>query len=165
MCWATSAVVGIGSQARKGFQVKEWTTSCSGRYATRHRLYFLIDGRPLHPSGPPFRTLDLPDRLTLGELFGLVREAFPEASPSFLRMNRCLLSELTLQRFHYPVVRALPLGDINEEPVLLDDSLWPTADLVEGWVSWAVDCATVTWTGNNHHHTGHSPCYFRPRQQ
>ena len=98
------------------------------------RTLYLIDGRPLHPAGPPFRTLDLPDRLTLGELFGLVREVFPEASPaSFLRMNRRLLRQLTLQRFHYPVVRALPLGAVNEEPDLHDDFLWPTADLVEGF--------------------------------
>ena len=67
------------------------------------RTFYLIDGRPLEPEGPPFRTLNLPSRLTLGELFGLVRQAFDEACPAaFIRVNRCLLHLATVLDAHNP---------------------------------------------------------------
>ena len=98
------------------------------------RTLFLIDGRPLCPDGPPFKTLNLPACLTLGELFGFVREAFPDSHPaSFLRINRRHVSRLTLQRYAFPIVRALPLGAVNEEPAFNNDTLIPTADILESF--------------------------------
>ena len=95
------------------------------------RTSFLVDGRALAPSGPPFCTLDLPAHLTLGELFGFLRQAFPETAPAaFLRANGVLLTRLTLSRFLFPVIRALPRSPANEALPAWDDSLVPTADVL-----------------------------------
>ena len=104
------------------------------------RTLYLVDGRPLCPEGAPFKTLNLPACLTLGELFGFVRQAFPEAYPaSFLRINRRHVNSLTLQRFSFPVIRALPLGARNEEPAARDDTLIPTADILESFPGLYID--------------------------
>ena len=112
------------------------------------RTFYLVDGRPLEPDGPPFRTLNLPSRLTLGELFGLIRQAFVDAAPAaFIRVNRCLLHRLTLQRFRLPILRPLQLGSLNELPTERDDSLIPSVDLLEGFPGlWASHFGSATTT-------------------
>ena len=126
------------------------------------RTFYLIDGRPLEPSGPPFRTLNLPARLALGELYGLVRQTFMDASPAaFIRVNRCLLHRLTLQRFRLPVLRPLQLGAVNALPTERDDSLVPSIDVLEGfpglWVShFGSDTTTSTTWGAASGGHGHS---------
>ena len=66
----------------------------------------LFDAAELHPIGPRFVTRAVPSRLTLGEIFCLVREAFPDAYyPSEIQVNGRVLETSGLRRYYCPVIR------------------------------------------------------------
>ena len=77
---------------------------------------------------------------------------FPEAAPAaFLRANTRLLQCPTLQRFDFPVIRALQMDDRNQAPQDRNDSLVPTEDLLEAlpglWSDRQRRGTTTTTTG------------------
>ena len=101
-----------------------------------HSTLFLLDGRPLQPLGPPLRAVLAGCDLHVGELFSLVRDAFPTAlPPAHLRVNGRLLS--SMQRLHYycPLVRALPALPPVEtaEMEFLDSSAHPVEEVIGGF--------------------------------
>ena len=54
----------------------------------RGHTIFLFDGRALGPSGPPFRTLILPQQIPLAALLEAAHSLFPDATvPNALRVN------------------------------------------------------------------------------
>ena len=106
------------------------------------RTFFLIDGRPLQPAGPPFRVVSASCSLHMGKLFGLVRDAFPRALlPAHLRVNGRLLTTLRLLRYYCPLVRALPALPPEEDASLefLDSSAFPVEEVVRCFPGLSLD--------------------------
>ena len=92
----------------------------------------LFDGRTLDPCGPGFRTLLIPAVVTLGELFGIARDLFPESwYPSQIRLNGRVLQNQALMRLYCPLIRVVTIAGAYQ---LVHDrfaSALPTQELLD----------------------------------
>ena len=66
----------------------------------------LFDAVELRPVGPRFSAVVAPERLTLGEIFCIVRETFPDAYyPSEIQVNGRVIEATGLRRYYCPLIR------------------------------------------------------------
>ena len=78
---------------------------------------FLVDGAALRPTGPRFKTIAASKRLTLGELFCLVRDAFPTAfAAAEIRINGRVLESTGPRTYYCPLVRPVPHTEALHRP-------------------------------------------------
>ena len=129
-----------------------------GSLDSQHTL-LLLDGRPLRPSGPPFCAVRARCDLHIGELFCLVRDAFPSAQlPAHLRVNGRLLTSMLQLHYYCPLVRAMPAMPPAETASLdfLDSSALPVEEVVNCFPGLSVDLqrarassTTSTTTGSS----------------
>ena len=87
---------------------------------------FLLDGRALSPTGPPFRTALLPRSVSGERILETARTLFPEAlRASALRINGRLLSQWDVGQYSFPLVRLLPSLDVGPPTAFHDWSCLP----------------------------------------
>ena len=91
---------------------------------------YLFDGRPLVPTGPPFRSAILPRKITLLALIAAAQQLFPEARvANALRVNGRLVTRWEVRDYAFPLVRLLTTGGSTSDFPPLDCSSLPAIDL------------------------------------
>ena len=84
---------------------------------TADQTLLLIDAADLQPSGPRFAARVTGNSLTLGELFCIVREAFPEAAyPSEIQVNGRVLEFTGARRYYCPTIRPVTRATAIRRP-------------------------------------------------
>ena len=96
----------------------------------RGHTIFLLDGRALGPSGPPFRTLILPQQIPLAALLEAAHSLFPDATvPNALRVNGRLVTRWEARDYAFPLVRLLAGLPLSTGSQPHDGSCIPAIDI------------------------------------
>ena len=109
--------------------VLHFLVELDGRCTSGSTIY-LFDGRPLVPTGPPFRSAILPRRITLLALLEAAQKLFPEARmANALRVNGRLVTRWEARDYVFPLVRLLNTGGSSSDLPPLDCSSLPALEM------------------------------------
>ena len=104
------------------------------------RTIALFDGRALCPCGPGLVSRIIPAVVTLGELFCLARETFPDAYyPSQIRINGRIMLSQDLCRLYCPLLRVVTVAGAGRDLRDRYASALPTQELLDMLPGLAID--------------------------